>query len=140
MANAECTKILGQVVGAWKRWRSQNPDVRPDLVSVDLAEGKQVARHGAALRHAAAYILTEGPRTPRTEVRDIDRLPPQGIFNASKITMSPPALQGVVTLLIGGAAPLTPTSQVGVAPSTPKYNPFGTHLYACQLIPHEGTS
>ena len=36
MANPEHTKILGQGVDIWNRWRAENPGLRPDLSMADL--------------------------------------------------------------------------------------------------------
>ena len=36
MANPEHVKILKNGVETWNRWRSQNPDIRPDLREIDL--------------------------------------------------------------------------------------------------------
>jgi hypothetical protein len=44
MANDEHVAILKKGVDAWNAWRDENPDIRPDLVQVDL--------RGESLRNA----------------------------------------------------------------------------------------
>ena len=34
--NPEHLAILRQRVGAWNRWRAENPDIRPNLLGADL--------------------------------------------------------------------------------------------------------
>lgn len=39
MANQDHLKRAGYAVGAWNRWRDENPDVAPDLAGADLSAG-----------------------------------------------------------------------------------------------------
>jgi hypothetical protein len=38
VANAKHVAVLKQGVPAWNAWRSEKPDIRPDLTSADLSE------------------------------------------------------------------------------------------------------
>ena len=49
MANPEHLEILKQGVEGWNKWRSENPENSPDLVSADLMGADLI---GADLRHA----------------------------------------------------------------------------------------
>lgn len=39
MANAEHVAILNEGVARWNRWRDQYPEVRPDLLELELPVG-----------------------------------------------------------------------------------------------------
>ena len=49
MADEEHLKILEQGVGAWNRWRKENPKVRPDLHRAKLVSANLRAVYGRPL-------------------------------------------------------------------------------------------
>jgi hypothetical protein len=62
MAEERPREIIRQGVAAWNRWRERNPDVRPDLVGVDL--------HEAALDHVdLSDALISGANLSRTHLQ-----------------------------------------------------------------------